>query len=155
MAGSRRGRVRRVAKWAGLVVCIVLAAVSVVSTRWHAVWIHLEPLDMWIIGLRSGALGVERTVRSPDATALYGLSSRVCRPRFREPVVWWPRAHRWGADSFEVQVPLWMPFAALAVPTCWLWYRDRRARPGHCLCGYSLTGLAPGAPCPECGKASA
>ncbi len=56
-----------------------------------------------------------------------------------------------------VDVPLWMVQGVLAVPTAWLWWRDRRSRwVGHCLtCGYDLAGLARGGgtPCPECGNA--
>ncbi len=51
------------------------------------------------------------------------------------------------------------PFAAwfgfgllLAVPTLLMWWLDRPRRllPGHCPCGYDLTGNVSGT-CPECG----
>lgn len=45
----------------------------------------------------------------------------------------------------------WLLLIALAVRTT----RWRSTRPGHCRCGYSLVGLAPGTPCPECGCPSA
>jgi hypothetical protein len=51
----------------------------------------------------------------------------------------------------EVRLPLWIPFVLLALPTAWLWYRDRRRPPGSCpRCGYDLSG-APSGLCPECG----
>ena len=50
-------------------------------------------------------------------------------------------------------LPLWIPFLILALPTAWLWHRDRRRiRPGCCLrCGYDLTGNRSGV-CSECGE---
>ena len=61
--------------------------------------------------------------------------------------------YRWPAGSFfEMLVPLWCFFLACAIPTAWLWHRDRRrVRPGCCRrCGYNLTGNTSG-DCSECG----
>ncbi len=51
-------------------------------------------------------------------------------------------------------VPLWLPFLIVALPTAFLFYRDRKQiPPGHCsTCGYNLTG-AEHERCPECGEA--
>jgi Na+/melibiose symporter-like transporter len=49
---------------------------------------------------------------------------------------------------------LYVPFTLFAaVVDVARWLDRRRCRPGHCSCGYDLAGLAPGAACPECGKA--
>jgi hypothetical protein len=84
-------------------------------------------------------------------------------PRGGPPPKW-----AWGRDKFAldwspgywiyrapvrtVSVSLWMLFLLVALPTAYLWYRDRRRFPrGHCqLCGYDLTGNVSGV-CPECG----
>lgn len=55
-----------------------------------------------------------------------------------------------GCLSTTIDVPLWavlFPPAFLAVV---LWRKVRRARPGHCSCGYDLTGNVSGV-CSECG----
>lgn len=48
--------------------------------------------------------------------------------------------------------PLWIPFVLMAIPTGYLFWRDRR-RPSHCCqsCGYDLTANVSGT-CPECGE---
>jgi hypothetical protein len=51
-----------------------------------------------------------------------------------------------------IQLPLWIPFLLFAIPTVYVWWRDRRIPPGHCRkCGYNLTGNVSGV-CPECGE---
>ena len=64
-------------------------------------------------------------------------------------------SYRNGGDN-EVGIPYWLCFLLTAIPTAWLWHRDRRrVRPGCCLrCGYDLTGNLSGV-CPECGEKTA
>jgi hypothetical protein len=77
---------------------------------------------------------------------------------------WIPRADPPLRRNHLPIQPMWAGFAAntalnLGVVGL-LWYglrsliRLRRIRAGRCAaCGYSLAGLAPAAPCPECGRA--
>jgi hypothetical protein len=45
-----------------------------------------------------------------------------------------------------------VPFLGVALPTAYLFWRDRRYPRGHCqTCGYDLTGNTSGV-CPECGE---
>jgi hypothetical protein len=58
---------------------------------------------------------------------------------------------------WHIEMPLWIPaalLAALALPMWWsVLHRRRAARAGTCpRCRYDLSGLPPGAPCPECGR---
>jgi hypothetical protein len=71
------------------------------------------------------------------------------------PYVWWPssvRPETWA--GLYTLVPFWMVEGValgLLGLTWWRW----RERPGVCrACGYSLSGLAGGAACPECGAAA-
>lgn len=51
-----------------------------------------------------------------------------------------------------VGVPLWPLGLAVVTPSGFiLWRALRRVRPGHCGCGYNLTGNVSGR-CPECGQ---
>ncbi len=146
---KRRGRVRRVAKWAGLVVCLLLAAAWCMSLR----------LTFGYGGVLSGTHTCQ-VVSGGLLLCRWDPPMEASRWEFEAhgspKVQWWP-----GWESFSLgraavswfMLPLWMPFALVGIPTAWLWWRDwGRARPGHCSCGYDLAGLAPGAACPECGK---
>ncbi|MBL8760230.1 MAG: hypothetical protein JNL50_02925 [Phycisphaerae bacterium] len=76
-----------------------------------------------------------------------------------QPRRWLPATNRYsisGALNWrETLVPLWM-FWGGAITTAIVigpLTRARHRRRGLCLrCGYSLAGLAPHAPCPECGR---
>ena len=65
---------------------------------------------------------------------------------------WIPLWQPQGSGGSFVSIPIWMPFALVALPTTLLWWLDRRRYPrGHCQrCGYDLRGL-PEPRCPECG----
>lgn len=72
---------------------------------------------------------------------------------------WWMSVRRMSVTAGKsvgfVSAPLWMVIVASGVPGVLLWrscLKDR-ARHGHCpWCSYDRTGLAPSAPCPECGR---
>ncbi len=160
---KRCGRVRGVAKWAGLVACMLTALIWLSSPFWFVQRIRES---------YGGSLG-GMTVREVGAGSGFVWFSWVEVPSRRsylaERMTMEWRAQRWLTwrptwrfensailRGLDLAVPLWMPFLAAALPTGWLWWRDRRrARPGHCVaCGYDLAGLAAGAACPECGASS-
>jgi hypothetical protein len=73
--------------------------------------------------------------------------SAAIHPR---PMPLWPLPGRFAAASALYATPFLVLFHALR----WAWLARRRRR-GLCVaCGYSRAGLAPDAPCPECGAAS-
>ncbi len=53
-----------------------------------------------------------------------------------------------------VRLPLWIPTLAFALPAAGFsaWKRFRREAWQCRACRYDLRGLAPGTPCPECGR---
>jgi len=59
----------------------------------------------------------------------------------------------WPPTLNVLWIPAWLPAAFFgAYPTWRLIYRYRhRHKPGHCACGYDLTGNESGV-CPECGR---
>ncbi len=66
----------------------------------------------------------------------------VIGPRGHIIAVPWARGFTW---------PLIFPFLAVAIPTLLAWrFGPKPVKPGHCRCGYNLTGNASGV-CPECG----
>ena len=63
---------------------------------------------------------------------------------------WRPRANVADVIS-SYTIPLWLPLAILTPLTVIAWRKARWPLPGHCECGYNLTGNVSGR-CPECGK---
>jgi len=150
----------RVAEWSGLVMCMLVLAVPLLTRSCVPVW----PISGWNCAVATGQGGLlffwvtDKNAYWPGP-GLFG--PRVSGPEwFRN--FWTPRAQyqslRWtpyisGGKPFGILfVPSWIPSVIVAMPTAYLLYRGRRtAKPGHCReCGYDLTGNLSGR-CPECG----
>jgi hypothetical protein len=176
---KRRAQVRRVFKWLGTGLCVLIAGVWISSAWWFARisptakfkerWFNGEPIPnpyegLYVGGGRIGAMWVRRSKReefakrvngseSPDKPAelpwLWVQSTRD-PPVLRLDAPWMNDA---GSSQRKLFLTCWIPLVVVAIPTALLWHRDRRAHPaGHCrTCGYNLTGNVSGR-CPECGE---
>lgn len=157
----RRSRMRRIAKWVGLALCSLLAALLMYSSPWmkggHA-W-GLNSINTVIAVFDGGILAVrfEQPAVLPDEShvASFAAASINRAIPLSYEFVWWPVTDPF-VGIIAVFVPLWIPLGLFLVPTAFLWSRDRRRIPfGHCQkCGYDLTGNVSGV-CPECGATAA
>ena len=166
MARHRRrlGRFGRILKWSGLICGLIPAATIPLSKWWHVNLIADGDSPAFIVY---------------DGQVLYRNCWWNDRPGFSvnrrpnpTPLRWSFHYRSWPArtDSFpsgkrdpasirdvrcwRLSVPLWIPLATIAIPTIWLWRRDRGFPDGHCQrCGYDLTGNVSGK-CSECGTAT-
>jgi hypothetical protein len=148
MKYRRPSRLRRLLKWAGLVVCVlVLAAWSVSLTRhvgvgWGDRRVSLGDgqVRLWrlrTLGMRFGGWHVYYDVPQPGSS----YSS-----------VWVQRSALSDGGTTILHVPLWLILLATAIPMAVLWRRGRRPPKGCCQgCGYNLIGNVSGI-CPECGE---
>src|SRR5262249_31688217 len=156
---STRFRVRRVAKWAGLVSSCSIATAWMLTTPavlerplqaygqsgrvFAAVTYGRFTLNLESRYLKStlpkdwGVIRADDRLLQPPARISYGLILPAS-----------------SSDRFwtDISIPLWLPLLIVAMPTAFFWYRDRRRPPpGHCpKCGYNLTFNESGC-CPECG----
>jgi hypothetical protein len=156
---ARLSRKLRICKWVGTVGC-VLIAVAFVASGWGSLsytWASEEHA----IGLLLSEHGlltchVSQSVFGGGSTG-WSLSPAP-DPRWRGYQRSWARLPStiFSAphDLYILDLPLWLPFLVLLIPTPLLWWRDwRKPPPGFCTCcGYDLTGNVTGA-CPECGEA--
>ena len=136
-----RHRTRRIAKYTGPALCVAIIATWAVTLRWDVFWVGtnvslgLGNGCVWLVAIDSGIKDLPRGWQSKRV--FYGTA-------------WSPVVFRKGGYR-EFHLPLWLPLLAVAIPTAWLWRRDRRHPPGHCRkCGYDLTGNVTGV-CSECG----
>jgi hypothetical protein len=62
-------------------------------------------------------------------------------------------SHRASQGLLMLQFPLCALFLPFFACTAFLWWLDRKPKPGHCpRCRYDLSATPPSAPCPECGE---
>ncbi len=166
---QRCPRLRRFGKWLGLVVVVLIVGVDVVSVRWTTggmIWRGTGRGNVLvrILWLEGGQMGLQRLeLGFPDANPNSSLRTSffgVTKHEFRHSMRWDREPPPYGSRGGMVVIPLWAPAMVVAIPSAWLWWRDRPSRrqllTGHCsTCDYNLAGLGRGQPCPECGKASA
>ncbi len=148
-----RSRIRRIAKCTGLVTGAGLAVMMFGSTWWE-VKRQSEQVKFTILdGGLAWAWTIGDEVGQPryDGFDMGWFVRRSDRTRLR---LWFRyRLYNWGSRywHYSLFIPLWVPILTIAIPTVWLWRRDRRHPPGHCRnCGYDLTGNVTGV-CSECG----
>ncbi len=144
---------RRIAKWAGLVTVITFGAVWALSLRFNATW----NCGRGYLGVTTGGIHA----KWPAEAAIIRWQPSGVIVDARVDAMWWPSIvksrvsirRRLVTVLWTAKLPIWMLFVVAAVPTAFLWWRDRRGvPPGACRsCGYDLTGNVSGV-CPECGK---
>lgn len=158
----RRSRRVCVAKWAGTFTCAAILLAAAACLKWYTIGIGFAEGD-FRISIHGGGVCFTwkdpRRTREPPPSHLlrgffvidndYGWASirTVWRisgilPRLGTTGLWYGGA-----------IPLWIWFLAIGAPTLWLWRFDHHPKPGHCPCGYDMTGNQSGV-CPECGSPS-
>ena len=145
----RRSRVRRGLKWVGLALCAAALGLWVFSMEFFVLHGPYPMMDHGVLfAMTRGSALMEA---QPGADCYYG-GSGMFRSKSRDGPLWVPEC-TWSRGGHKyLRVPLWMPVLTLALPTGFLWWRDRRFPKGYCqTCGYDLTGDVSGV-CPECGE---
>jgi hypothetical protein len=142
-------------KWAGVVVCVVLLGVWILSERYYAIWIDSAGRAIGIGNgqLLTGHLGGGRSDPHGYHAGLgFGwLDERHGPSRVR----WWFYPDTDPNMSGE-GVPLWLLMWCVGFVTVIAWALDvianRHVSLDRCQkCNYSLRGLPAASPCPECG----
>jgi hypothetical protein len=167
---ARLLRKRRILKWAGLVLSLLIAIAWVMSIPWwwaadyHTVDNRINNPTHRTYRCGSGGGCVFAAYNS--TTAPTGGRWKPSSPRLnltrsgRARMSWIPDWSQWSSTyrsytryHWSMGLPLWMLFLLSALPTAFLWWRGRRRiPPGHCRnCGYNLAGNVSGV-CPECGE---
>ncbi len=142
----------RLAKWGGMVACVMLVALFVASAWWYVTaWSSGRYYRSF--GICAGVIEV-RWAKDPSvgpAMGNWGFS------RHGVAMIWTPAVTRGPMPRSPgvyttIRIPLWILLLITATATVVLWRLDRRPLPGHCRqCGYNLTGNVSGK-CPECGN---
>ena len=137
-------RSRRIAKWTGLVVCVVILAMWAVSTRMTLVRFGKNCL----FTVRQGTVEVWVHSSSHEKPLWLWANRGYTNLGFELPYVYL------SPDRCTIVLPFWLLFVLAAITTTILWHRDRRTvKPGHCRsCGYDLR--ASKRSCPECGTSA-
>lgn len=124
---NRLGRLGWVAKWLGLLLCAVLAAGFLWSTRRATGWTspQLRFQDNLAIGTvnfgwRPDGWKLEDD-KYPSTPGWSGVAEYGGTPG----LLWWPSVSRVGKAWEGVEIPIWIPFLLVFAPTFFMWHRDR------------------------------
>lgn len=178
----RRSRIRKFAKWTGVALGLLIGIAWLVSLRWnvsyyehlnhqldsHAMAVRLQGGTLLILcnDLAARHANVNGTIiwgdgtptrvgseTAHDTVVVLGDEGFVIKPAAPR-AGWRPDLHT-AKHFWQLDVPLWLLLAAVALPTAFLFWRDRpHYGPHQCQrCGYDLTGNTTGR-CPECGTAT-
>ena len=141
--------VRKSVKWGGAALVVGLATAWIGSAWWYVV----SPT----FGAHQFGLGLGRLswLTEPSAASVFG--SWYWRECSNFPFFWWFQ-YTTGPKRCGLYIPLWPALLITLIATGFAWRADliahRLAMISSCMkCGYSRTGLAAGAVCPECGAA--
>lgn len=153
---SRRRRIAvvRAARWAAITLAILAGFVWGTSLRYRAALVGSPFNRTW--SFEGGAFVASWFSRGHDGS-LSGFGNPGWKLENRSVAVihWLPRSVSAAAGTLHTLVfPLWPLIVLFSMLAGWLARTQRRLRdPVACpACGYSLAGLAPDAPCPECGS---
>ena len=173
---SRWPRIRRILKWAGTVLCVLLACLWLASGWYEVFWTQRLKGGKYELSLWVATGDIHASYRVYNERALSDLARRgvkvksdcgIAPTRYRGYWLTYPYWRLQGSDVWDgtrtdnkviwgywkgMKLSIWIPLLLVAVPTAFLWLRDRRRIPfGHCPnCGCDLTGNVSGR-CPECG----
>ena len=143
-------RLRRVVKWGGPALAVMLAIVWV----WAGFrYMYIETSCGADVSVSSGRLGIRYIRVNPGDMLSNTITFGAHKDGFE---LWFDRFIQPGA--WMISIPLWFPAVLFIVIGGVGWFAESRARRRALLkpcneCGYSRVGLAGDAPCPECGRA--
>ena len=151
-------RLRRITKWTGLGLAGVISCIWILGAFWNLRYLQRTGDCPFSMGY-----GEVVIFWSDNPSAQTEALPPWVSPGWTPERVLASRTVRWGLERTPVVartdngmvfiIPFWIIFAPVAISTVLLFWRDRRrVQPGHCKCGYDLTGNVSRV-CPECGEA--
>jgi len=155
-------RTRRVLKWIGLCLCALILVAWGMSLRrglsyYHRTWrATLACSSISVLVTNPGGYQADLNKKFKQNGGAKWFVYAIRPYTVSDYGLAWPESRGVGVfmDATEITIPLWSLLLIPAIPTAWLWHRDRRKKrigPGCCLrCGYDLKGNISGV-CSECG----
>ena len=135
MTMPKRSRIRRILKWAGAGMCVLILLSWVVSLRWTPLVKATNRVRVVHVGIETGCLCLDifRSNDMPPAGRLYydfgvprGAWIRRNPSRLAERIgLCWPGKESVASYTCYV-LPLWLPWVMFAAPTALLFHRERR-----------------------------
>ncbi|HEX2838132.1 MAG TPA: hypothetical protein VHN77_08405 [Phycisphaerales bacterium] len=151
-------RIRKTIKWGGLTLAVAMMVFAAYTAEKVWIWTKKGATHYTVVIIRNGRAEVNHW---PDQASP---PLRAGPVEFTSGTVPTKSVNlglgEWQFGRFiGIIVPFWMPALASLVLSGFAWRLDtlatRRAKLGACpKCSYPRTGLAPSAPCPECGAAA-